>query len=259
MVVRRYKGPVKCVSDWIRAYANPATPSPTSTPTSTCTTVPTAPSATPTLTPSIPTPPPYACTATDNRVCLSPSDSPVLKIAHTIYGEGATYSTDIAANIIQTVINRAYRYWEYTHHAGINPLSIPWEQIDRETLTNLLLYILSEPGGKGWPAYNAWRSPEPHNGIYWQSTIVAIEAILNNAGESPSTAVKVNGRIPANAIRLDTNVMFYGATNDPTWKPPKSVVYTDKVLDFNGNICIWQYYGTETINPPDAELNCPRK
>ena len=109
-------------------------------------------------TPSLPDCPPptyYICSASGSNVCIDPAiHSSVEQIAHTVFGEGGAFGGSVAANIIQTVLNRAYIYWEITHHSGINPNNIPWNQMTRKQLTDLFLFILSEPTD-GYPAYNA--------------------------------------------------------------------------------------------------------
>jgi RHS repeat-associated protein len=201
----------------------------------------------------------YPCTNKDGMVCLKESDSPIVQIAHTIMGEGGNFGDFIAANILQTVVNRAYTYWVVTHHHGINPDNIPWSQINREKLTKLFLYILSEPGGEGWPSYNAWRAPVPRSGVQWQRIIDAVESLLNNAGAPPSSVVVVNKVSPASAIRYNTNVQWYGATTDPKWKPPKNIPVVQIDTITRGDIfCQRQFYTLDSIKPPfEPGKNCP--
>ena len=252
-----------CTSSSIQSNTVPATSTATAlatytpTPISTTTPAPIVPFVTPTLNCFIPTPPTYPCTPTANKDCRSASDDPVLQIAHTIYGEGGAFGGEVAANVLQTIVNRAYTYWVYTYQAGINPDNIPWNQMTKDNLTNLILFILSEPTGTGWPSYNAWRAPEPHHGQFWQTVNDAVTDLLNHPGVDPSSMVKVNGKLPASEIRFNANVQFYAAAQDP-WQPANiaNVVHVDTITR-NGKVCFRQFYGTELMNPPDQELDCP--
>jgi RHS repeat-associated protein len=233
------------------------TPIPSETPSPTQTPSPTAPPAstnTPTI-PDCPAPTYYVCSASGNNVCIDPTiHSPVEQIAHTVFGEGGAFSGSVASNIIQTVLNRAYIYWEFTHHAGINPKNIPWSQMTRKQLSDLFLFILSEPTGNGHPAYNAWEAPYPHGGLYWQRIVDAIDVLLDDAGELPQVAkVKVGVEGPAHAIRSNINVIWYAASKTHS---PERYVHKDTITR-NGQYCFAQYYDTEHWNPPDEVLDCP--
>jgi RHS repeat-associated protein len=204
----------------------------------------------------------YPCTASGNRSCVSPADDAVVQIAHTIIGEGGSFGDFVAANILQTVVNRAYTYWVFTHQAGINPNNIPWNQINREKLQNLFLFILSEPGGEGWPSYNAWRAPISHSGDQWEHVVEAVEALLNNAGTPPSSAVKVHEKSPASEISSDSNVQWYGATTDPQWQPQNvRWVHQDTITRYTDGreiFCQRQFYTLGVIRPPfEPGKNCP--
>jgi hypothetical protein len=238
------------------------TPTPPSTPTA-----PPAPTNTPLIDgdcgipPAIYTYPP--CTASGSNTCIDQYvDSPVVQIAHTVQGEGGAFSDTVAANVLQTILNRAYTYWVFTHHRGINPDNIPWNQINRARLTDLFLFILSEPGGEGWPSYNAWRADVPRSGPQWEHIVGAVENLLNNAGAPTDTAVIVNQERPASAIRTDTNVQWYGATNDPEWRPPNGFVHYDDIVSVRADsrrvFCGRQFYGNNgVIRPPQAVIACP--
>jgi RHS repeat-associated protein len=211
-------------------------------------------------TPSLPDCPPptyYVCSASGSNVCIDPAiHSPVEQIAHTVFGEGGAFGGSVAANIIQTVLNRAYIYWEITHHSGINPNNIPWNQMTRKQLTDLFLFILSEPTGNGHPAYNAWEAPYPHSGLYWQRIVDAIDILLSDAGSHPQVAkVKVGIEGPADAIRSNINVIWYAASKTNS---PDRYVHKDTITR-NGEYCFAQYYDTEHWNPPDEVLDCPQK
>jgi hypothetical protein len=190
-------------------------------------------------------------------------------IAHTVQGEGGSFTDKVAANVLQTIMNRAYTYWVITNHQGINPDNIPWSQINREKLESLFLFILSEPGGRGEHSYNAWNRSVPRSGVQWEHIVAAVNDILNKAGAHPSTAVIVNGVLPAAEVRSDTDVQWYGATSDREWYPPKDkYVYFDTVesyrTDEKGNgyyvFCGRQFYGNNgVIRPPKAVIDCPAK
>ncbi len=224
-------------------------PTETSTPTE-----PPPPINTPSL-PDCPAPTYYVCSASGSNVCIDPAiHSPVEQIAHTVFGEGGAFGGSVAANIIQTVLNRAYIYWEITHHAGINPNNIPWNQMTRKQLTDLFLFILSEPTGNGHPAYNAWEAPYPHSGLYWQRIVDAVDTLLDDAGAHPQVAkLKVGIEGPAHAIRSDINVIWYAASKIHS---PERYVHKDTITR-NGQYCFAQYYDTEHWNPPDEVLDCP--
>jgi hypothetical protein len=230
----------------------PNTPTPTETspnPTQT----PPAPTNLPTL-PDCPAPTYYECSDKGDRVCIDPSiHNAVEQIAHTVFGEGGAFGGWVAANILQTVVNRAYIYWEITHHANINPRNTPWKQMSRNQFTDLILFILSEPTGNGHAAYNAWEDPYPHSGLYWSRTVDAIDIMLDDAGAEPQTInIKVGNYVPASAIRSNINVKWYAASKT---HQPDSYVHKD-TIESNGKYCFAQYYDVEHWNPPDEVLDC---
>ena len=179
----------------------------------------------------------------------------VEQIAHVIHGEGSAAGGDVGANVMQAVINRAYIYWEFTHHGNVNPNNIPWRQMTRKHLSDLLLFVLSENDGSGSSAYDAWDSPYPHSGINWQMTIDAIEALLNDAGEEPKV-IKIEFGVykPADAIRFNENVHWYASSK--SYEPPNGYKHKDVIRRY-GNYCYAQYYMTDPWNPPDEVLDCP--
>jgi RHS repeat-associated protein len=197
----------------------------------------------------IPAPQYYECSPMSGKSCISEYDEPFTMITHTIFGEGGSLSKQAAANVLQTILNRAYIYWT-THHAGINSGNLPWEEIDGSQLTDLLLFILSEPywgsDGKQYPSYNAWGTPEPRYMGYWKDIHTAVKNLVIHPGIPPSQAVIVGGVLPNYFIRNNVNVIYYGASSDKEWKP-SSYLVVDAIPE--NYAVIWQYYGTNPINP----------
>jgi hypothetical protein len=234
-------------------------PIPSETPTPTPTSTPTAPPS-PTNPPVLDCPPPTyypSCTDSGTRICLKPNMSDVEQIAHVIHGEGSAAGGDVGANVMQAVINRAYIYWEFTHHANVNPNNIPWNQMTRKQLSDLLLFVLSEDDDTGGSAYDAWDHPYPHSGQYWQMTMEAIDRMLNESGAEPKVIKIIFGvDKPADSIRFNENVHFYASSK--SYEPPKDKGYNHKdVIRRYDNYCYAQYYMTYPWNPPDEILDCP--
>jgi hypothetical protein len=194
------------------------------------------------------------CEETSADLCIDENDDPTIQIAHTIYGEGGSLSSDAAANVLQVAINRAYVYWTCWEmgcsHSSINGNSkIPWASITTDQLKRLLLYVLSEPYGSE-AAFNAWTEPYPHHGSFWPDVVIAVETILDNPGIHPSqTAIQVGNSSPASEIRSNQNVLYYVSSGDPMWRPSSPYVHTDALPSWPpGSAVRWQYYGIYVMN-----------
>jgi RHS repeat-associated protein len=201
--------------------------------------------------PVIPSPAYYQCANSGYNLCVTSNDDPVIQITHTIFGEGGALSDQAAANIFQTILNRAFIYWTQ-HHAGINPDNIPWGQISKEQLAKLVLFILSEPyngsDGNQYPAYNAWGVALTHRGEFWPSIRTAVGYILFRPGLPPHRAhLSINGVEPEPTIRNNVNVIYYGASTDRNWRPSVPWVAVDELPP--GSPQLWQYYGIFPIDP----------
>ncbi|MCI0580500.1 MAG: RHS repeat-associated core domain-containing protein, partial [Chloroflexi bacterium] len=202
----------------------------------------------------------YPCTPSGNAVCITPEDDPIDMLTQVVYGEGGSISLQMAANVLQTLLNRAYNYWTCTE-CGYNPDQIPWEDITPEQLTALLLYIASQPyignDGNQYPAYNAWNSAYERGKGYWNDIREAIVNLINSAGQDPIT---VGGIAPYAAISGNRAVIYYGA--GPMLAAPPGAVgydeymtpyydgpYTDADRQLIVSIAWRQYYSTSAFDP----------
>lgn len=142
-------------------------------------------------------------------------------------------SLEMAANVLQTLQNKAKIYWDCwkqatdvcSSHRWINGKSqIAWEDITQEQYVALLLFILSEDDkqGHGWPAYNAWRAPQPHEGDNWNRIQDAVSDLVTNAGQSRVAIRGMDDKpiYPNSAIENNVNVYrFMSGTGLPTNLP----------------------------------------
>jgi hypothetical protein len=191
------------------------------------------------------------------------------QIVFAVYFEGPSGARSyrdairIAANVIQTLLNRAYNYWTCWQsncaHSWINGKSrTPWEDITAEQLTRLLLFILSEsyPGGDGqdYPAYNAWSAPKiiPTTGgakEVWGAIKAAVQDILAHPGADLLSVVKIpyeDKMWYPNGNLLNRDVMYYGYKEGGFDPRPPGVVWCDEVFrDEKDDQC----YGIRPINP----------
>ena len=149
-------------------------------------------------------------------------------------------------------------------HSSINGISrIPWEDITFEQLTQLLLYILSEPyqgsDGVSYPSYNAYGAAVTHpqqggfNYDLWAGIKSMVKDLLANPGLPPNQAPIVLQYYgvtytPLDAIQNNSAVMYYASGVRVNFPEPAGWVARD-IFTVNGVEWI-QWYGTQPINPP---------
>jgi hypothetical protein len=211
----------------------------------------------------------YTCQSAAGHTCIQPGDNPVEIITHVVFGEGGSISLQTAANVIQTVQNRAYLAWTCAARkcgsltwTPINPGKIPWEQITAGQFRDLVLYIMSDAymgtNGVAYPAYNAWSIPRNSKAIengadsgFIESIRQSVEVwLVDGPGKLPISApILIRdpwGRLwtPNLAIR-NMNVMYYYATSNEL-----SIDYAHRDVFQLGVFepTLFQYYGTFPIH-----------
>ncbi len=136
----------------------------------------------------------YPCTPSGDGACLSPTDSPELMIAHTLFGEGgSSIGSQSSANIMQVALNRINAYY------GRRGKSV--SSLSREDFAKLLVRVMAMPydyetkaGQHGQePAFNAFSEPYPHDNTLgetnWEKTMSLVQSILNSNGQINTGAV----------------------------------------------------------------------
>jgi hypothetical protein len=184
-------------------------------------------------------------------------------LTHVVFGEGGSINNQIAANVLQTILNRAHLYWDcwrfasctVAEHKAINAQSrIPWEEITPQQLLALLLYIVSEPyvGGNGnlYASYNAWGDDYSHpargpGSREWADQRTAVQNLIDSRGQSP---IRVGNAEPALAVQ-SSDVLFYAVR--PSTDRPGNAVYGDKYKV--GETACTQWYTTGAIQ----NVTCP--
>jgi len=178
-------------------------------------------------------------------------------LTHVVFGEGGSIADRIAANVLQTILNRARLYWDcwklsgctVAAHKAINAQSqVPWEKITSQQLLALLLYIVSEPyvGGDGnlYATYNAWGDDYPHpargpGSREWANQRAAVQSLIDFRGQSP---IRVGNALPALAVQ-SSDVLFYAVR--PSTDKPRNAVYGD---DYRvGGVTCTQWYTTGAV------------
>jgi LysM repeat protein len=94
-----------------------------------------------------------SCTPSAEKACLSPTDSPELMLAHTLFGEGgSSISSQSSANIMQVALNRINAYYG---RRGMSASSL-----SSEDFAKLLVRVMAMPYDTGLgtsePAFNAF-------------------------------------------------------------------------------------------------------
>jgi RHS repeat-associated protein len=139
-------------------------------------------------------------------------------ITDMVFGEGGSGSYRAAANIIQTIHNRAFNAWN-SNRRGVNLYRLPWSTIRQPAFEKLVVFIAGESGTGGGgtiPAYNAWGIPQnlgsegTDSKTRWEKIKAGVVHWLSNgAGTFPDKApIWVNDIPPANPIR-NPSVMWY--------------------------------------------------
>jgi RHS repeat-associated protein len=146
-----------------------------------------------------------------------PGDN-VGSITDMVFGEGGNGSFQAAANITQTLHNRAFSAW-YWNRRGVNPYRLTWSMIPQPAFEKLVVFIAGERGsGRGGtiPAYNAWRNiPDlgTEGSLYWNIWEKIREGVrhwlANGAGTSTYNApILVDDSPPDPAVR-NPDVLYY--------------------------------------------------
>jgi len=141
-----------------------------------------------------------SCTPSAEKACLSPTDSPELMLAHTLFGEGgSSISSQSSANIMQVALNRINAYYG---RRGMSASSL-----SSEDFAKLLVRVMAMPydtgQGTSEPAFNAFSEPYPHDNtqgtINWDETMRLVQSILNSNGQ-----VYPNGLTPTIGAEVTT-------------------------------------------------------
>jgi hypothetical protein len=166
----------------------------------------------------------------------------------------------MAANIMQTLHNRAYNAWNCAKFKcgvaaweKINPGIIPWEEISDPQYKKLVLYLASDSytgsAGGVHPAYNGWET-ERDSDVFEINPVLAsnFSASVKTAGTwfhtlpgtDPRTApIIYNGVSPSGPVR-DPAVMYFYATSTDMTKIIPNVHYDHAYGQY-------QYYNTFAI------------
>jgi RHS repeat-associated protein len=218
--------------------------------------------------PAIPDPTYPPCIPSPGTICITPGMDPNEQIALAIAGEGGSLSAQAAADILQTLLNRAYLYWT-SHHEGINPYNRTWASITEDELTALLLFILSEPytgkNGEEYPAFNAWGTPQSSNFNWFNDIQTGVADLLATPRAMPRAdhAQILIGEVSPNSEVRNLSVLYFASLNvlegnTDYWRPP-SPIFT-LFIDLNNKYYkynVYMFFDDEQINPPSDELNPP--
>jgi hypothetical protein len=182
-----------------------------------------------------------------------------------VYGEGGLSSSQAAANILQTLHNRAFTAFTCAPNCinddwnRINPSGVPWEDITQDQFLRLVLFLSGEEyyNSSGMPVaqYVAWRTRLDYQFINSNSIAYGIWTgigagadtwLATGAGVTSQNApIVVGGIVPAVPLR-DPAVMFYYSFDEMV-NPPDSV-WLD-IVPIGEHDARYQYYFTYPYHP----------
>lgn len=166
----------------------------------------------------------------------------------------------MAANIMQTLHNRAYNAWNCAKYKcgneaweKINPGEIPWEEITDEQYKNLVLYLASDAyigsAGGRHPAYNGWETNRDvdvfaNNPVLANNFSYSVKTsstwLHTLPGTNPRTApIIYNGVSPSGPVRDPAVIYFYATSTDMT----KTISHVHYDYAYGQ----YQYYNTSAI------------
>lgn len=232
--------------------------------------------ATPTPTPvgNIPAPNfSYPCIESNGAQCVHPDDAPADLIVHTLFNEGGSLSHQIAVDVLQVIYNIAYSSWmcqddcSSAERAALNPAHIPWADVDSDTFTRLVLFVLSTPytapGGTQYAAFNGWQLPLPASAHsnpteirMYQDQRAAVEMFLtigSRWGNPQNADIQITesgtGHVfrPQVILRDASIQCFFSTMNElPTFFP---VIATDRFDYQDGRVLFVSYGRTLSTHP----------
>jgi len=123
---------------------------------------------------NIPTPDfSYDCFEYNGSRCIHPNDTAIDLITHTIFNSGGMYSYQISVDLLQIIYNNVYSAWTClernscpTNERGaLNPNHISWLDVDSDTFTRLVLFVISSPyvdiNNVKHSVFTGWQLPLP--------------------------------------------------------------------------------------------------